>query len=109
MLSRNNVAHKQKQIGNTTNTKIKAYGGNYVLQGGVWGPNSFDCWYFLVFTSPQLKYKKKITKNEKKSTLCFLVYLEILFAHCCCNFHNSMKTRNQRDLALDATQKLIQQ
>jgi hypothetical protein len=35
MLSRNKVAHKQKQIGNTTNTKIKAYGGNYVLQGGV--------------------------------------------------------------------------
>jgi hypothetical protein len=35
MLSHNKVAHKQKQIENTTNTKIKAYGGNYVLQGGL--------------------------------------------------------------------------
>jgi hypothetical protein len=35
MLSHNEVAHKQKQIENTTNTKIKANGSNYVLQGGL--------------------------------------------------------------------------
>jgi len=108
MLNHNKVAHKQKQIENKTNTKIKANGGTYVLQGGLWDPNSFECCCFLIFTSPQLKYKKK-TENEKKSTLCFLVHLEILFAHCCCNFHNSMKARNQTNLELDATQKLIQQ
>jgi hypothetical protein len=109
MLSHNKVAHKQKQIENTTNTKIKANGSNYVLQGGLWNPNSFECCNFLVFTSPHLTYKKKITENEKNSRLCFLVYLEILFAHCYCNFHNSMKARNQTNLALDATQRLIQQ
>jgi hypothetical protein len=63
--------------------------------------------HFVVFTSPHLEYKKKITRNVKKSTLCFLVYLEIMFAHCCCNFHNSMKVINQMDLAMDATHKLI--
>jgi hypothetical protein len=35
MLNHNKVAHKQKQIENKTNTKIKANGGTYVLQGGL--------------------------------------------------------------------------
>jgi hypothetical protein len=52
---------------------------------------------------------QEIIENEKKSTLCFLVYLKILFAHCHYNFHNFMKARNQMDVALDATHKLIQQ
>jgi hypothetical protein len=51
--------------------------------------------------------RKKNTKNDKKSTLCFFVYLKILVAHCRYNFHNFMKARNQMDFAFDATHKLI--
>ncbi len=39
--------------------------------------------------------KRKIIESEKKSTLCFLVYLIIPFADCHCNFHNSSKKSNK--------------
>jgi hypothetical protein len=35
MLNNQKVSWKLKQIENTTNTKIKVDGGNYVLQGGL--------------------------------------------------------------------------